>query len=53
MTISAAIDPWASSDHDPISITEPITTAATVTVVAVRTYTRAAYAITGDVTEHS
>ncbi|HUO39093.1 MAG TPA: hypothetical protein VMU34_15225 [Mycobacterium sp.] len=34
MTVSAATDQWATSDHDPLSITEPITTAATKTVVA-------------------
>jgi hypothetical protein len=34
MTVSAATDPWATSDHDPLSITEPITTAATKTIVA-------------------
>jgi hypothetical protein len=28
MTTTAATDPWASSDHDPLSLTEPITTAA-------------------------
>jgi hypothetical protein len=28
MTMSAATDPWFSSDHDPLSLTEPIAIAA-------------------------